>query len=377
MNNVEELHSIANKLSGVAKALDDSDFVKPLDELDRVAKEFGKAWSGSWLGYHSNVYYVDFFPPPLGAQFSREWGLKDTFSEYGTNGEWREYKAEDVLALIGNTAGCPDTKTHQDSAKKAAEIFDDAKWQVISIVSHAIDNRPNDKLLVDLHAQVQGLKIFNAVDVVSTLMPKGKFSTRDMAAFERGPTTPPHVSVQAKVAALRFPFHKCKELSKIATRISAHLMNHASQSESATHNLRVGTKVFIGHGRSTVWRDLKDFIQDRLHLTWDEFNRLPAAGITTAARLSQMLDESAVALLIMTAEDEQSDGKHHARMNVVHEAGLFQGRLGFKKAIVLLESGCEEFSNIHGLGQIRFPKGNIRAVFEDVRQLLEREGILK
>lgn len=78
----------------------------------------------------------------------------------------------------------------------------------------------------------------------------------------------------------------------------------------------------------------------------------------------------------MTAEDEQSDGTMHSRMNVVHEAGLFQGRLGFQRAIVLLEDGCEEFSNIQGLGQIRFPRGNIKAVFEDIRQVLEREGLV-
>jgi hypothetical protein len=43
---------------------------------------------------------------------------------------------------------------------------------------------------------------------------------------------------------------------------------------------------------------------------------------------------------------------------------------------MLLEEGCSEFSNIHGLGQIRFPKGNIKAAFEEVRQVLEREGVL-
>jgi predicted nucleotide-binding protein len=64
-------------------------------------------------------------------------------------------------------------------------------------------------------------------------------------------------------------------------------------------------------------------------------------------------------------------------MNVIHEVGLFQGRLGFTKAIVLLEEGCAEFSNIHGLGQLRFPRGNIRAIFEDIRQVLEREGLLE
>jgi hypothetical protein len=65
----------------------------------------------------------------------------------------------------------------------------------------------------------------------------------------------------------------------------------------------------------------------------------------------------------------------HPRANVIHEAGLFQGRLGFEKAIILLEYGCAEFSNIHGLTQIRFPKDNISACFE-VRRVLERERIL-
>jgi predicted nucleotide-binding protein len=89
-----------------------------------------------------------------------------------------------------------------------------------------------------------------------------------------------------------------------------------------------------------------------------------------------MLDVAAIAFIVMTAEDEQPDGKIRARMNVVHEAGLFQGRLGFTKAIILLEDGCEEFSNIEGLGQIRFPKGNIAARFEEIRRVLEREGLI-
>ena len=138
----------------------------------------------------------------------------------------------------------------------------------------------------------------------------------------------------------------------------------------------MGTNVFIGHGRSFAWKDLKDFIQDRLRLPWDEFNRVPVAGITNIERLSQMLNNAAIAFLVMTAEDEHSDGTTHARENVVHEAGLFQGKLGFSKAIILLEESCEEFSNIQGLGQIRFPKGNIKAAFEEVREVIEREGLL-
>ena len=137
-----------------------------------------------------------------------------------------------------------------------------------------------------------------------------------------------------------------------------------------------GRKIFIGHGASKVWKDLKDFLSERLHLDWDEFNRESAAGRATTERLKQMLKNARFAFLVMTAEKELADGSTHARLNVIHEAGLFQGRLGFEKAIILREQGCAEFSNIHGLTHISFPRGNIKPAFEEIRQVLEREGII-
>ena len=90
----------------------------------------------------------------------------------------------------------------------------------------------------------------------------------------------------------------------------------------------------------------------------------------------EMLNLADFAFLILTGEDEQGTGEFHPRLNVVHEAGLFQGKLGFKKAIILLEAGCEKFSNVHGLTDIRFPKGKIDAAFEEVRGVLEREKLI-
>ena len=136
------------------------------------------------------------------------------------------------------------------------------------------------------------------------------------------------------------------------------------------------TTVFVGHGRSHIWRELKDFLEDRLGLRVDEFNRVSTAGIATTERLSAMLDAASIAFLVMTAEDEQADGRFRARENVIHEVGLFQGRFGFQRAIVLLEEGCQEFSNITGLGQIRFPPGRVSSAFEDIRRVLEREGFI-
>ncbi len=135
-------------------------------------------------------------------------------------------------------------------------------------------------------------------------------------------------------------------------------------------------KVFIGHGRSPVWKDLKEFIEDRLKLECEEFNSESVAGKSNKERLLEMLNNAGFAFLIMTAEDEHADTTLHARENVIHEAGLFQGKLSFERAIILYEEGCKEFSNINGLGQIRFPRGNIGACFEEIRRVLEREGII-
>ena len=58
---------------------------------------------------------------------------------------------------------------------------------------------------------------------------------------------------------------------------------------------RQGSNIFIGHGRSMVWRDLKDFVTDRLKLPYDEFNAEPVAGITNTDRLTKMMRHAAFA----------------------------------------------------------------------------------
>lgn len=197
--------------------------------------------------------------------------------------------------------------------------------------------------------------------------------TRDTTALGQGTIAPPHMMIRAEAVSIEHTFEICKAAAAIAKKAASHIER---RERKVRRESKVGTDVFIGHGRSLLWRELKDFVADRLRLPWNEFNRIPVAGMTNIARLSEMLESAAIALIIMTAEDELADGKLHARMNVIHEVGLFQGRIGFSKAIVLVEEGCELFSNIDGLGQIRFPKGNIKAAFEEVRAVMEREGLV-
>jgi len=131
--------------------------------------------------------------------------------------------------------------------------------------------------------------------------------------------------------------------------------------------------VFIGHGHSQAWRDLKDHLKEQHGYPVLAYETGARAGHSIRDILESALSSSDFAVLVMTGEDENEDGGLRARQNVVHEAGLFQGRLGFSRAIVLMEEGVESFSNIEGIEQIRFKRGSIRSTFGDVLATLKRE----
>jgi predicted nucleotide-binding protein len=366
----DELLVIADRLSAIAERAKEGGIDEPLTRLVAAAVQLGKASSGSWIGYHANVYYGRLVTPPAGAHFSSEWGLREPFSN-DTTGEWREYQAEEIEAEIYRLAGNPNLDAARALAEQASHIFNEQQSEALSVLAAALAERA-DSFIEARKTEIEKLKPLTESDAVQKLRPKQSM-TRDALAVSQGVWVPPHDSIAALVFSLRQPMEACRHLAQECRKAGSHL---ARVKRKTARSLEVGTNVFIGHGASHAWRDLKDFVKDRLKLPYDEFNRLPVAGVTNVDRLKQMLDSAAIAFLVMTGEDEQADGTRRARMNVIHEAGLFQGRLGFGRAIVLLEEGCEPFSNIEGLGQIRFPKGNIAAKFEDIRLVLEREGIL-
>jgi predicted nucleotide-binding protein len=131
--------------------------------------------------------------------------------------------------------------------------------------------------------------------------------------------------------------------------------------------------IFIGHGRSSQWRELKDHLSDKHGYKIEAYETGARAGHTIRDILEEMSMKSSFAILVLTGEDKDGDGKLHPRPNVIHETGLFQGKLGFSKAIVLLEEGTEEFSNLYGIQQIRYSKNNIKEVFGEILATIKRE----
>jgi predicted nucleotide-binding protein len=156
---------------------------------------------------------------------------------------------------------------------------------------------------------------------------------------------------------------------QIIERIASAIMRPIPEDEIEESKITI----FIGHGQNPQWRDLKDHLHEQHGYSVQAYEIGARAGHEIRDILEEMLESSSIAFLIMTGEDETADGKLRARQNVIHEIGLFQGRLGFSRAIILLEEGVEEFSNIHGVQQIRFDKGLIRETFGDVVATIKRE----
>ncbi len=181
--------------------------------------------------------------------------------------------------------------------------------------------------------------------------------------------------------SVRFSYRTSSIQVKLADRAAIERVFGVFEANAASCRLPIETdeelkktlKIFIGHGRDGAWRDVKDHLHEKHGFDVVAYETEPRAGLTIADILEDMQDESSFAILVLTAENEAADGTMHARENVIHEVGLFQGRLGMRRALVLLEDGCAQFSNIAGIQYLTFSRGRIKETFGDILATIKRE----
>ena len=133
---------------------------------------------------------------------------------------------------------------------------------------------------------------------------------------------------------------------------------------------RMTRKVFIGHdGKSQAWRTVKDHLEANKFIV-EEFERAGVAGKQVKGRLEEIMESADWAVLIITARDTEN-GTVNA--NVIHEIGYAQGHLGWEKAIILLQGGCELPSNLSETVWLRFKDEDVKSVFADLMKALRGE----
>lgn len=389
------LSDILRELTDVRSQAELTNAVEVAERLIARAQESGHAASGSWRGHHANVYFRDFKPIPRGKSYlyfkpkpidriaelvtvvprERQYDLRASTSK---DEDWVVYAPENTKEhIIGDIEGAL-LETHNVVAEECAKLFHANKDRVISLLRLA-GRHYDDLFLEELGHEVKSLRIKSQADRIEAEQsshenPRIK-SNRVADNEER---IPPHIEVYARAKWIHNSIATVMRLAKITETAIGHLEGlQVPLAESPLITEPYGQKIFIGHGSASAWKRLKSFLEDELELTVDEFNQSSSAGKLTFDRLQEMVDDAAIAFLVMTGDDELKCGKFHPRLNVVHEAGLFHCKLGNERAIILLEEGCEKFSNIDGITFIPFSKNKISETFNKIENTLRREGLLK
>ena len=299
-----EFIAIAKEAGEIAKRADELD-TEPLEALTAAAEDVAQAWSGSNLGYQANVYYEGFEIPPPGATFSREWGFEGIV--LGSRGEWRQHRSEDVVAYIEARAGSPDLASVQavsDNVRPAVESLIQRARSVAAKIAQPHDDYVKENLEELQHVSLPSIEMLARAQMRT---PSGRFAVRDMRAFEGGWQPAGHQTVLAKVMHVKSPYAVAQLLASVCERLGRHLEGEGSSAERAV--VQLGRKIFIGHGgKSKEHLEVGLWLTD-LGLEWEYYDREPTPGLSTKERLLQMLDNAQLALLLLTPEDEDAQGK--------------------------------------------------------------------
>jgi len=128
--------------------------------------------------------------------------------------------------------------------------------------------------------------------------------------------------------------------------------------------------VFIAHGARPDWLAVQRFIEERFGLPVYSFESGPWSGRAVAEALAEYLDRCSLAICVLTVEDFTGDGQRMGRQNVIHEVGLFQGRHGFDRVIVLVEEGCDFVPQAARPYLVQFPRNRIGNVFYQLDEMI-------
>lgn len=132
--------------------------------------------------------------------------------------------------------------------------------------------------------------------------------------------------------------------------------------------------VFIAHGRNPDWLAIRAFVEQRFGVPVYSFESQSWGSRPVTEALQDYLQRCTFAICVLTAEDTTTDGTPVARQNVIHEIGLFQGRHGFDRVLVLTEDGCASLPDTAEAHTVAFPRHAIDKAYWHVDRALLRAG---
>ena len=274
MDFAEELFGVADAAAQARSKMSD---IRSAAEALRDASGISQA-SVVWFKYRLSCNRLLRRSPakPAGSEFSPEWGLENRWPTHEPDPGWRQMDRDEVIREIVARAGNPDIEAIKTAVASGGDDLSDLKERAISILT-AVDPEGSDKFLARQLRQIEVLQRADHKTIENDLVARGYFWTRNSLAMSQGLRSAPHQAVTAIWLSENLVDTGLETLEKSAREAASHLRRISDRRDKARS---VGTNVFIGHGRSLVWRELKDFVEDRLGIPVDEFDSVPIADAT-------------------------------------------------------------------------------------------------
>jgi sugar/nucleoside kinase (ribokinase family) len=134
--------------------------------------------------------------------------------------------------------------------------------------------------------------------------------------------------------------------------------------------------VFLARGSSPEWTAVHDFLRNDCRLSVESAeDALESGPDGDVPAITRHIDNCGFAVCILV-DDEGRSEVTAANQRVLQLAGIFQGRYGFERVAMVVEEGCDVLSNVAGIIRLDYPRGDIRHVFWQMRQMLHREGLI-
>jgi hypothetical protein len=218
MNAAFELSQLADAIAAARTRSQSRSIQEPLQALRGVCEEFGRAWSGSNIGYHATTYYRDFRAKPPHVQFSSEWGLMDRWPTHEPDRGWEmmDYKAvsDEILARAGKDI----VKAAEAELAPIQKAFVSLRESVISALSVFVGKKPDSFVKRQLQA-IELITIPGVHEIAQTFTPSRVWS-RDSLALTQGVRAAPHQDLSALTLYADAIESGLDQLEK-ATRIAA------------------------------------------------------------------------------------------------------------------------------------------------------------
>ena len=176
------LFHLADSVAEVLVRARTSDLKWQLSALDKACEEAKRAWSGSNLGYHADVY-ADGLQP--GAQFYPEWGLMDRWPTHQPDPRWQVMDPRVVSDHLLEEAGIGDLDAIKDRLNTIREELTTLKEQGISLLTVA-SNAVNDPFIERKLREVDEIVIADPATIAADLARDGPNWSRESEVISQG-----------------------------------------------------------------------------------------------------------------------------------------------------------------------------------------------